>query len=449
MLEEYKYDDGFQLRLLACLVRHPEKMDGLIEPNYFQNPCHQDIAKLSKLIRQGDAKDSILSKTTLLQMVKAFLGRRAVDLWPIYRRAIKQIYAERLRDLPVLVNEAAGFQKFCKYGEFLEQATKDRLDRKYEAIDRRFAALKTVGATEDLGIRLRDDVNASRWEEDRAGIVPTFCMKLLDVSMGGGIGQGELAIIEGGGKSGKSLMLANIAAGAIWQNKNVAIASGELGDRKYRKRIDALLTAIDYHSLFKKRRMLVGGKRVKEDIGALAKLRWVFKHAKGDIAIKQFPSGKAKIRDIEIWLNRLEDSGFPVDLLVVDYAGLFLPNERYEERRLNIGQVAVDLRGLAIERKLPVWTAAQVNRSGLNKPMIGPTDLAEDISQFWTLDFLIGICQTEKERGSQEDRRRGVPEKARIVLASARDVASGSIIEVEMRRSIFLIKELGYWKGDL
>jgi archaellum biogenesis ATPase FlaH len=438
---EYSYGEAFQLKLLAACVRRPRKMNGVIDHEFFSNPVHQDLAKLTQGIRDNpDTKTAKLTKTTLLTLMKDYLGDKKKDLWPLYRRVIRKIYKPDLRDLPVLYKEALEFSKNAKFRDALVKAEKDVNDRKYDRVFQRINDLKLVGKDNDLGIDYWKDFKSSkRWLEDRKGIIGTLYFPLLDTAMGGGVGAGELAIVEGGGKSGKSTLLGRIAAGGMWQGKKIAIASGELSAFKYRKRLDSMLTGVSYFDLFTRR---------NTSTGTRAQLEWIRKQCKGEARIKSFPSGRAKVRDVERWLDLLaEQDDFVADMLVVDYLTLFKPNERQEERRIAIGETAVDLRGLAMEKQIPVWTAAQVNRAGLDKPMIGPSDLAEDVSLFFTLDFLVAICQTRDERGSKEDRRNGKVEKARLLLAAARDTASGAIINVEMRRDKFIVKERGYWTG--
>jgi hypothetical protein len=92
----------------------------------------------------------------------------------------------------------------------------------------------------------------------------------------------------------------------------------------------------------------------------------------------------------------------------------------------------MDLRGLAVERDIPVWTASQTNRAALNKERVGPEDIAEDISQFWTLDFMIALCQTKAEEALK-------PQRARLLVMAARDVGMGKTIPIFIDRNTFRV----------
>jgi hypothetical protein len=445
--DSYSYPGPFQRRLLAALIKKPDKMRGLIEPEYFTSPVLQDIARLVISVRNNsETKSAVLSLPTLLAMTRSYLGKRVKDLWPMYRSMIKKLYSYKQTDFPVLWKEAVEFSKQAQFREAIVQAEKLVGARKYDKIIQSIIDLKSIGSTHDLGLDYWKDISDSkRWTEDRVGLVPTTYMRLLDKAMGGGVGRGELAIAEGGGKVGKSTFLGRVAAGAMWAGKNVAIASGELSAFKYRKRLDAMFSGIGYYDLYKQRNAKIGKNNA---VGTKAQLEWVKKHCKGNMRIRGFPSGRARIQDVETWLDELEDDGFKTDLLVVDYLAIFKPNDSWKDKRLDLGQAAVDLRGLAMEKQVACWSAAQVNRPGLDKPMLGPTDLAEDISLFWTLDFLVALCQTKEERGTREDREAGKPEEGRIILASSRDTISGVIIKIRINRPTFSIREAGYWSAE-
>jgi len=439
MAGEYPFGESFQRKLLAVLVRKPEKAIDIVEPQFFTSPILVDIARLSKELLDGQSTH--LSKSSLMEVVKGYLGERKSDVWPAYRRVIKKLYRRGvLRDSEVVCKEALRFAKDAKFRQTILRVEKDINSGRYDTAISRMESLKGFGVDRDLGVDYWKDLSAaSRWREDRTGLIRTFYFKRLDRLMEGGVGSGELAIVMAPGKVGKSMFLARIAAGAMWQGKSVAIATGELSAKKYRKRIDAMLTGIDYQDLARKS---------KGKLGALNRLRSLRKLIKGDLHIKQFATGKYSIRDVENWLENLRDEGHQIDMLVLDYIRTFKPTERQEEQRMKIGQVAVELRGLAIERSIPVWTASQGNRATLSKEIYGPQDLAEDISQFWTLDFLVALCQTKEEAGTQEDRDEGKPEDARLVLSSSRDVGRGGILKVKIWRRRSIIKEIGWWKGE-
>lgn len=444
--ESYAFGEEFQKKLLALYLREPQKAMGIVEPAYFTDTISKDIARLAKeVMTDRDKKEIKLSRETMYTIVKGFLGKKRKDLWRPYRKVIRAAYKEELLDQPIVLNQALSFAKEQKFRQALIEAEKDVNNRQFGKAIQRFDTLKGFGSERDLGVDYWKELESSRWREDREGTIGTFFLKTLDRMMEGGLAAGELAVIEGGGKVGKTTMLARFAAGALWQKKNVAIATGELSAKKYRKRIDSMITGVPYWKLsrYAKNEAEHHTKNSSRKIRKILKrIAYAHRQLKGNLFIKQWPTNKGTVGDIENWLDQLEEHGTKIDVLFVDYIRTFKPNERFDGQTEKMGLVAMDLRGLAGSKHIPVWTAAQTKRASLEKEHIGPEDLAEDISIFWTLDFLIAISQTKAERGEEADRKKGKPEKARLYLTSARDVGSGGTIDLELWRDTFTVREL-------
>ena len=441
--ESYQWSEEFQQKLLALYIREPQSSLGIIEPAYFTDPIFRELAKLAKDVLSGQDRDTHLTKSTMYTLTKNHLGKKRKDLWRPYRKVVKELFLEDLSDKQIVLGQALAFAKEQKFRQALIDAEKDVNNRQFDRAIRRMDDLKGFGGERDLGLNFWEELTSDRWMEDREGIVPTFYLKKLDKMMGGGLAAGELAVILGGGKVGKTTFLARFAAGALWKKKNVAIATGELSAKKYRKRIDSMVTGLPGYKLTRyAENAVAGGRRARRKLRKIfKKLVLAKKQMKGELYIKQWPTNKGTVQDIENWLDELKQKGIKIDVLFVDYLRTFKPNDRYEDTREKLGLMAMGLRGLAGDRNIPVWTASQTHRAALDKENIGPKDLAEDISIFWTLDFLIAISQTPEEKGNKDDRKKGKPEKMRLYVTAARDVGSGGKIDLEITRDTFVIKE--------
>lgn len=416
------------------LIKDPKRTYGIVEPGFFTNPLLVDIAKVTKDVLKRQDLDTVeLSKPTLKELVKASPSvRGSREKFQPYRRVIRRLFKIGLRDKKVLFQQALEFAKESKYRDALIKSEQDVNAHKYDGVHRKIEEAKLFGLDPDLGIDYWKDIkDKDRWLSTRRGKVPTG-FKKLDRAMGGGPCAGELVIILAGGKVGKTTTLANFAAGAMWKGKNVAIASGELSEEKYRLRIDSLLTETPSSKILK-------SKEIRKSVRS--KLIHARRMIRGGLRIKQYPSGSGTTADIDSWLEQLEEQeDYETDILLVDYLFLFNPTLKDKDRRNRIGQTAVELRGIGVKRDIPVVTPSQGNRASLSAPVLRPKDFAEDISQFWTLDFMLALCQTDLE--AKPD-----PQRARILLASARDVASGEVIKALINRHTYKIIESD-WKDD-
>lgn len=113
--------------------------------------------------------------------------------------------------------------------------------------------------------------------------------------------------------------------------------------------------------------------------------------------VKKFASGQLTMPALRAYLDSLERfEGLMPDMLIIDYAELMQLGTG-DSKRGSIGQLFVDLRGLADERNMAVVTASQVNRVGIGKMVSDETDLAEDISKGFTVDTMVTFNQTDME----------------------------------------------------
>ena len=56
-----------------------------------------------------------------------------------------------------------------------------------------------------------------------------------------------------------------------------------------------------------------------------------------------------------------------------------------------------ELRGLAVEHKMLVWTATQTNRQGAKVNVITDAELGDSYGKFRTVDYAVSLNQSEEE----------------------------------------------------
>ena len=101
---------------------------------------------------------------------------------------------------------------------------------------------------------------------------------------------------------------------------------------------------------------------------------------------------------IGLYFIRIELSGIKVDMAFVDYADILMPTGNFKEKRHAIGNIYEDLRGLAGELEIPIWTASQANRSALEEDVIGADKVAEDYSKVMTADFVMSMSRKVEDK---------------------------------------------------
>jgi archaellum biogenesis ATPase FlaH len=137
----YEFGEPFQRRLLSLLVKHPTRGSRIIEARYFTSPLFVDIGRvaLETFKKHPDAR---LTRTTLEELVKASLHRKARQNWPLYKKEIKAVFRLSLPDKPVLLEKAAEFAKEARYRDALVRAERQVTSRDYEAVHQVFEEVR-------------------------------------------------------------------------------------------------------------------------------------------------------------------------------------------------------------------------------------------------------------------------------------------------------------------
>jgi len=205
--------------------------------------------------------------------------------------------------------------------------------------------------------------------------------------MDGGLGNGELGVIIAPTGGGKSFFLVNIGYGALLKGKNVVHYTFELSESNIGGRYDARITGIPIKEIRNKR---------KEAEQAIKSFKG------GSLIIKEYPTKFANINTIRFHFNRLCNLGMKPDLIIIDYADLMRSKKGYDSKFYELESIYEDLRGFAMEYKVPIWTACQTNRSGVNEEIISLDKISESFAKAMIADF-IGTCSRtleDKENGT-------------------------------------------------
>ena len=200
--------------------------------------------------------------------------------------------------------------------------------------------------------------------------------------MDGGLGHGELGVIVAPAGIGKSWTLQAIGANALKEGKTIVHYTLELNENYVGLRYDSIFTGVTTSNI----------KYYKDDVQAkLSKLP-------GKLLIKYFPTKGASVQTLSSHLKQIEISGEKPDMVIVDYADILMPVGTFREKRHALGTIYEDLRGLAGELELPIWTASQANRSALEEDVIGADKIAEDYSKIMTADFVMSMSRKVEDK---------------------------------------------------
>ena len=250
-----------------------------------------------------------------------------------------------------------------------------------------FEAIKTViddalksGVEKNIGHEYFEDFE-ERYSDEARITCPTPWDVTNDL-MQSGLGQGELGVVVAPAGVGKSWVLCKIASHALAMGQNVVHYTLELNENYVGLRYDSILTGLANSNL----------KYHKEEVlKAIAKL-------KGELTIKYFPTKSASVNTVSAHLQKMLNFGKKIDLVVIDYADIMKDTSLAKEVRHALGNIYEDLRGLAGETNVPIWTASQANRSALDEDVIEASKVAESYAKVMTADFVMSLSRKIEDK---------------------------------------------------
>ncbi len=286
------------------------------------------------------------------------------------------------------------FETFCRH-KALEKAiieSTDLLEKKnYGEVENKIKAATQMGLVKDLGLDyFANPKERLEWIKQQAGAISTG-WKAIDQKLYGGLNRGEITVFAGGSGAGKSLFLQNFGVNWSLAGLNVVYISLELSEQLISMRLDSMVSGYAAREIM----------RNVDDVDL--KVRMKGKGA-GKFRVKQMPSG-VNANDIRAFLREYEiQSGVKVDCLLVDYLDLMMPiaaKISAENLFVKDKYVSEELRNLAVERKMLLVTASQLNRAAVEEIEFDHSHIAGGISKINTADNVVGIFTSNamRERG--------------------------------------------------
>lgn len=206
----------------------------------------------------------------------------------------------------------------------------------------------------------------------------------------GGVSYKTLNIILAGTGVGKSLFMCHMAAACLNQGKNVLYITMEMAEEKIAERIDANLLNVNLDDL---------GSLSRQDYER--KISTLKSKTDGKLIIKEYPTASASVLHFKTLLNELYlKRKFKPDIIFVDYLNICCSSRLKYGANVNtylyVKAIAEELRGLAVETGVPIFSATQTTRSGFTSSDPGLEDTSESFGLPATADFMFALVSTEE-----------------------------------------------------
>ena len=374
-----QYGKPFQVKVLGSLLtdkRFLLTVRDTLHEEYFDADSHKWI--LQEIVQYFDKYHT----TITMDVLKIKLTKIENDvLKTAVKEELRHSYQASQSDLEYIQEE---FTTFCK-NQKLKQALMDSADLlnagDYDSIRGMIEAALKAGMDKNIGHEYLKDIE-SRYREDYRPTIPTP-WRVINENFQGGMGPGDLGIVFGNPGGGKSWMMVAMAAHAVQQGFNVIYYTLELGEDYVGKRFDCYFTGYSIDEVNKHR----------------AEVEEVVKGLPGKLIVKEYAPKAATVTTIKSHIQKCEDMEFKADLVIIDYVDYLRgPSKKFAERKDEIDDVFVAVKGLAKELKIPILTPSQVNRMGAKDQVIEGDKAAGSYDKLMVADVAISLSRQKEDK---------------------------------------------------
>ena len=290
-----------------------------------------------------------------------------------------------LGDLQYVKDKTLDFCKKQVLRQALEDSVKAISAENYDSVLSIMKDAVSKGSPSTVGHIFFDDYEA-RFTKIARITCPTGISQLdkKDV-FNGGLARGEIGVITAPTGVGKSHWLVAMGANALKVGKNVIHYTFELTETAVGIRYDSNLCDIPSSDVPDR----------KDEI-----LKQYEENEYGRLIIKEYPTGSATIQTIRNHIEKLMMKDFIPSLIVIDYADIMRSSRQYDSLRHELKLIYEELRNLAMEMKIPVWTASQANREAADKDVVGLSNMSEAYGKAMVADVVVSISRKQLEKSS-------------------------------------------------
>jgi len=361
-----------------------------IKPDYFQGVYKTLFKEAGKYVAKYNKLPSNESLTIELQdaNMSAEQFQMAMDIVP-------QLFSNEKIDEQWLLDST---EKWCQdraiYNSIMESIS--IIDGKHETLTKNALPdllQKALGVAFDTNVghdyigQADERYDFYKKEEDR---IP-FDLEYFNRITKGGVPNKTLNIALAGTGVGKSLFMCHVASSALVEGRNVLYITMEMAEERIAERIDANLLNVPIDQL----------ENMPKDMFT-EKVKSLARKTTGNLIVKEYPTGSAHAGHFRALLNELKlKKQFEPDIIFVDYLNICASSRmKGMGGAINsytyIKAIAEELRGLAVEFDLPIFSATQTTRSGYSNTDVGLEDTSESFGLPATADLMFALISTEE-----------------------------------------------------
>ena len=281
---------------------------------------------------------------------------------------------------------------FCKrqaFKEALEKSVELISTDKFESVVDLMKEAVAIGMPHSVGHDFFNDADA-RFIKINRNVCPTG-LKRIDAKdiLQGGLGRGELGVVTANTGVGKSHFLVALGANALRAGKNVLHYTFELTEHAVGLRYDSNLCEIASNDVQDNKDFVMDKYKDSE---------------MGRLIIKEYPTGSASVVTIKNHIEKLAMKNFKPSIIMIDYADVMRSTRSYDSLRHELKLIYEELRNLAMEMNIPVWTASQANRDSAKSDIVGLENMSEAYGKAMVADVVVSLSRKPTEKATNAGR---------------------------------------------
>ncbi len=292
-------------------------------------------------------------------------------------------------DIKYVKDKSLDFCKRQAFKEALEKSVDLISTDKFESVVDLMKEAVAIGMPHSVGHDFFNDADA-RFIKINRNVCPTG-LKRIDAKdiLQGGLGRGELGVVTANTGVGKSHFLVALGANALRSGKNVLHYTFELTEHAVGLRYDSNLCEISSNEVQDNKDYVLEKYKDSE---------------MGRLIIKEYPTGSASVVTIRNHIEKLAMKNFKPSIIMIDYADVMRSTRSYDSLRHELKLIYEELRNLAMEMNIPVWTASQANRDSAKSDIVGLENMSEAYGKAMVADVVLSLSRKPMEKSTNEGR---------------------------------------------
>lgn len=268
----------------------------------------------------------------------------------------------------------------------VESAEKLQNDKSIDDMMQKVKEVFVINFDETIGINFREGAEKQLAYYKEEKIKYPSNIRGLDLICDGGIEPKTLNLLMAPTNTGKTSAMISLASNYLKSGYRVLYVTCEMSEENIRQRIEANLLDISINDIPKLPEALY-----------LKRMNEIGQKYMGNIYIKEYPTKLANVNHIRSLLDNLATKeSFMPQIVIIDYLNIL------KSATINNGgssydivkSIAEEVRGLACEYYLAIWSATQTNRDGDGASDLNLNNSSDSYGVPMTVDLEVAIIQT-------------------------------------------------------